>query len=271
LAAPLAAACTFLWGWRSAFAAGGVLGSIWVVAWIFVYRIPREHPRLGAEELALIEGDEAPSPATSASVSIRRILRVRETWGCVLARMLTDPISYFFIFWTPLFLQQERGFDLAAIGKYSGIPYIGLAIGNIAGGIVPGVLVRHGWTLNRARKTVMALSSLVIATCCLLIVRVPTSVAATVLISGAMFCHAAWANMTLPAEVFPSHVVATVSGFGGALGGLSGALSQQAIGWTVETISFAPVFAAISCLPLIAFGVVCFFIRRLGAVRAIPA
>ena len=55
-------------------------------------------------------------------VSTGRILGTKEAWGCILARMLTDPISYFIVFWLPKFLQQERHFDLAAMAKYYWIP-----------------------------------------------------------------------------------------------------------------------------------------------------
>lgn len=271
LAPPLAATCTLLWGWRSAFVAGGAIGGLWVVAWMLIYRVPREHPRLSEGERRLIEGHETTAAKDDPRIPISQLLRMRETWGCLLARMLTDPISYFFIFWTPLFLQEARGFNLADIGKYSGIPFMASAVGNILGGMIPGWLVRQGWSLDRARKMVMGSASLVIPACCVLIVRVPTPVAAVTLMSVAMFCHAAWANMTLPAEVFPKQVVATVSGFGGALGGLMGAISQQLIGWTVQNVSFTPVFAAIAFLPLLAFILTCLLVRQLGEIRRISA
>ena len=57
---------------------------------------------------------------------------------------------------------------------------------------------------------------------CLLIVRVPDPALALVFASAAMFCHALWANITLPAEKFPTHVVGTISGFGGCIGGAVG-------------------------------------------------
>lgn len=270
VAAPLVAGCALLWGWRSAFVIGGLLGFLWVACWLLIYRSPREHPRLSVEELALIEGDEPEPVEKPRPVPVRRLLRTREAWGCIFARMLTDPISYFFIFWTPLFLQQERGFSLADIGKYSGVPFIALAVGNLAGGLIPGLLVKRGWTLNGARKTVMAAASCLIPLCCLAITQVPTPVMAITFISVAMFCHAAWANMTLPAEVFPKHVIGTVSGIGGAVGALVGAVSQRPIGWTVENVSFTPVFATVALLPLAAFILVCFLVPRLGRTLEFP-
>lgn len=266
LAAPIVSAVALLWGWRSAFIAGGVLGLVWLVLWLLLYRLPRDHPLLSAEELALIE-DGAPPPAVQPQVSIKRLLSTRQAWGCILARMLTDPISYFFIFWTPKFLQQERGFNLAEIGMYSWIPFVASAVGNLAGGALPAALIRRGWTLNRSRKSVMLAASCLMPVCCLLITRVPSPALAVGLISIAMFSHGAWANMTLPAEVFPNHVIGSISGLAGSLGGVIGIGTQLAIGWTVQNVSFAPVFAVCSFVHLAAFGLVCLLVGQLGIIR----
>ncbi|HEX2861058.1 MAG TPA: MFS transporter [Lacunisphaera sp.] len=271
VAAPLVSLVALTWGWQSAFVLGGLLGLVWVVVWSLTYRLPREHPWLTTEELTLIEGDSPPPAIPVAPPTVRRLLGMRETWGCILARALTDPISYFFIFWTPLFLQQERGFDLADLGKYSWIPFVALAFGNVAGGGIPQFLARYNWTTDRARKTVMGIASLMIPSCCLLIPSVPHAAGAIALISVAMFSHAAWANMTLPAEVFPQNAVGSVSGFGGAAGALVGAVATVAVGWTVEKFSFTPVFGAIAFLPLTAFVLVCLLVKNLGRTREIPA
>ena len=270
LAAPVVSIIALQWGWRSAFVTGGVLGLVWLVLWRWLYRLPQDHRWLRPEELTFIRAGRSAETA-QPPVSIRQLFATREIWGCILARMLTDPISYFFIFWTPKFLQQERGFDLAAIGRYSWIPFAAAALGNVAGGVVPTRLIRNGWSLNRARKTTMFAASCVMPVCCLLIVRVPSPALAIAAISVAMYCHGLWANMTLPAEVFPSQVVGAVSGFAGALGGVMGVVTQLAIGWCVQTISFTPVFAACAVAHLTAFLLVCVFVRELGKIVEIPA
>ncbi len=267
LAAPLVAFCALQWGWRSAFVAGGILGIIWVIAWIFIYQTPRNHPRLSPEELQLIESDEAPQATPPKSVPILKILATREAWGCILARLFTDPLSYLFIFWIPLFLQQERGFNLKDIGMYGWIPYVALAIGNILGGAIPRYLIKQGWTLNRARKTVMFIATCLMPTCFILITIVTSPTWAIVFISIAMFCHAAWANITLPAEVFEKHVVGSVTGFGGAVGSLVSAVAMLMIGQTVAVQSFTPVFIIYSALPITAFILVCLLIKELGQIR----
>ena len=243
---------------------------MWLIGWLLVYREPGRHPWLSAGELAIIR-EGRPTGDRPKPIPIRAILAMPEAWGCILARMLTDPISYFFAYWVPLFLQQKRGFDLAALGRYYWIPYVGLGLGNLASGALPGWLIRRGWSLNRARKIVMFAASGVIAGCFLLIIRVPSPAWAVGLIGGAMFCHAAWASMTLPAEVFPQHVVGSVSGFAGALGSLVSATSMLVIGRTVMAGSFVPVFIIYSALPMTGLAAVCLLIKKIGAVRELPA
>jgi MFS transporter, ACS family, aldohexuronate transporter len=271
LAAPVVSGIALLWGWRAAFAAGGVLGALWVVVWALCYRSPREHPWLGERERELIaEGGRPAGPPRRFAA--RRLLRSRSVWACVLARVLTDPISYFFIFWTPKFLQQERGFSLAALAEYSWIPFVAAAAGNLAGGAIPRRLLRQGWTLDRARKAVMLAASLAMPAACWGIIRVPGPASAVALISVATFANGAWANMTLPAELFPAEVIGSVTGLAGACGGIAGILSQLAIGWTVQHVAYAPVFAACSGLHLAALVAVCLLAGTLGEIRdPVPA
>jgi ACS family hexuronate transporter-like MFS transporter len=269
-AAPMVAWVTLHFGWRYTFAVGAVLGVCWVVVWLLFYKAPQQHPWVTTEELKLIEENQPPAEPKK-SVPLLTILKTREAWGCILARMFTDPISYFFIFWMPMFLQQERGFDMAAIGKYYWICYVGLALGNLTGGAFPAYLQRRGWSLNRSRKTMMFISSLMVPTCFVAITQVPTPVAAISCITVAMFFHGAWANMTLPAEVFEKHTVGSVAGLCGAFGSLVGAITTLATGQIVTVSSFAPMFIIYSALPMTAFILVCLLIRRLGEVRVLSS
>src|SRR6185295_7440253 len=106
LAVPVVSAIALLVGWRWAFAVTGGLGFAWVALWALAYRLPKDHPRLGPEERALIAEGRRPEEEAAAP-SLRTLLRMKETWGCVAARALTDPITYFLTFWVPLYLQRE--------------------------------------------------------------------------------------------------------------------------------------------------------------------
>ena len=272
-AVPVVSFIALRWGWRWAFVGTGSLGFVWVLAWALFYRLPQDHPRLGSAERALIlgEGASGEEPRTAASVSVRQVLRMREAWGCILARALTDPISYFLNFWIPKYLQAERGFTLAALGRYGWIPFAALAAGNIFSGAVPRWLISRGWPLDRARKATMLAVSCAMPVLCFLVTRVESQAWALAVVSALFFGHAAWGNITLPAEVFPRHAVGTVTGLGGALGGLMGVVTQLAIGWVVQNLSFAPIFAAISVAYLVALALVQVLIGELGRVREVTS
>jgi ACS family hexuronate transporter-like MFS transporter len=267
LAAPIVSFIAVLFGWRAAFLVTGGLGFVWVFAWLLLFKLPQDHPRLGAEERRLIladRGEERDQP-----VPLTRLLRMRETWGCVLVRMLTDPISYFLLFWMPLYFQHRLGFDLKQIGMFGWIPFAVAAIGNIFGGALPRWLISRGWELNRARKTTMLIMTCLMPVFCVLATQAGNPALALAIVAGMMFCHASWGNITLVAEVFPKNAVGTVTGLGGALGSMMSALSQLYIGRVVDALGYAPIFIACAALYIVAFLVVHFLIRKLGIIRHI--
>lgn len=267
LAAPIASAIALAFGWRTAFVVNGVLGFVWVAVWARFYDRPETHTQLSADERALILADRGAASFTARPVAIVKLLSLPETWGCMMPRILLDPVTYFLTFWIPKYLQQERGFSLADLGRYAWIPFAALAVGNIAGGAIPRFLIARGWSINRARKTTMFGVSAGIAVCFLLITRVDTAVAALVLISAVMFGHGAWGNITLPAEVFPPNAVGSVTGFGGALGAGIGFFSQLGIGWVVQNVSYTPLFIVCSFVYLLTFALVSWLVGELGVNR----
>jgi len=269
LAVPVVSFIALAFGWRYAFVVTGALGFLWIAAWAVFYRLPQDHPRLSPVERDLILGDAASQEAPPEAVTVARLLRRREAWGCILARVLTDPISYFLNFWIPKFLQAERGFSLADVGRYGWMPFAALAAGNVFSGALPRFLIGRGFSLSRARKATMLAVSCAMPLLCFAVTRVEHPAGALVVMSALFFGHAAWGNITLPAEVFPRHVVGTVTGLGGCLGGAAGVLSQLAIGWVVQNLSFAPVFAVISVAYLFAFVLVHTLIGDLGRVRTL--
>jgi len=184
-------------------------------------------------------------------------------------RVLTDPISYFLLFWMPLYFQHSHGFDLKQIGMFVWIPYAVAAVGNIFGGAMPRWLISRGWELNRARKTTMTVMTFLMPAFCVLATQVSNPALALAIVAGMTFCHASWGNITLVAEVFPKNAVGTVTGLGGALGSLMSALSQLYIGRVVEALGFAPIFIACAVLYPLALMLVQLLIGKLGVVRKV--
>lgn len=180
---------------------------------------------------------------------------------------MTDPISYFLLFWIPLYFQKRHGFNLKDIGMFVWIPYAAAAFGNICGGLIPRFLIGLGWELDKARKTTMSLMTLLMVTLSLSATLIAQPTLALLAVAGMSFCHGGWSNITLPAEVFPKNAIATVTGLGGMLGSWMGALSQFGIGWVVDAWGFTPVFAACAGLYPLALLLVFVEIGKLGVVR----
>ena len=137
----------------------GAVSLIWLVAWIAVYRRPREVKRLSASERAYIESDPA-DPA--AKVPWSRLIGRRETWAFALGKFLTDPIWWMFLFWTPDFLVKTYGLDLKTFGPPLVVIYVISDLGSIAGGWLSSQLIHRGWSINRARKTTMLICALAV-------------------------------------------------------------------------------------------------------------
>lgn len=268
-AAPIVSFIAVQWGWRTAFLITGALGAAWVAAWWVLFRQPKDHPRLSPEERQLILAEQSGDSDSERPVPLLRLLRMREAWGCMLVRALTDPISYFLLFWIPLYFQKRHGFELKQIGAFVWIPFAVAALGNIMGGAIPRFLISRGWPLDRARKSTMTVMSGLMLLFCLLATQAANPILAMGIVAAMMFCHGSWGNITLPAEVFPKRAVGTITGFGGTLGSLTGALSQLYIGKVVDAYGFTPIFVFCAGLYPVALLLVFSLIGKLGVQRRV--
>ncbi|MFY9938908.1 MAG: MFS transporter, partial [Silvibacterium sp.] len=79
----------------------------------------------------------------------------------------------------------------------------------------------------------------------------------------ALWGYASWSTMglTLPSDLFPQEVVATVTGLSGLAAGLGGAAFTFVVGLTVDRYSYGPAFLAAGLLPLVATACVFLLVR----------
>ena len=112
--APLVVPYLTVWfGWRWAFIATGLLGVGWLVVWWALYDRPERHRLLSPSERAYIAGD--PSEPTTA-VPWRTLLPHPQTWAFAVAKFMTDPIWWVYLFWIPDFFGRNYGLSLLEIG-----------------------------------------------------------------------------------------------------------------------------------------------------------
>ena len=150
---------TIAFGWRMAFVITGFASLVWLVAWIAIYRRPREQSRVSTAELAYIESDPA-DPVER--IRWGRLLRYRETWAFAIGKFLTDPIWWLFLFWTPDFLAKTYHLDLKTFGPPLVVIYLISDFGSVAGGWTSSKLMKRGLTANRARKLTMLACALLV-------------------------------------------------------------------------------------------------------------
>jgi len=250
LAPPLIVAASHLAGWRGAFIITGLIGAVWVLAWFLLFRRPEESRFLNAGERQIISsGRDTGASRTEKPWPLGALLRRADVWGFLATRFLLDPVFYFYMFWIPQYLHQERGASLEEIGRLSWIPFLTLGIASVLGGSLSDRLVRCGWPTGRARKTVMA-GAAFLTPVSILARYAPNSFWAVTLLGGLMFAHGFWMTnyMTLIGDVFPARTVATVVGLSGTFGGMGGFLSSIAVGRIIQATSFAPVFVVCGVL-----------------------
>jgi ACS family hexuronate transporter-like MFS transporter len=242
-------------GWRYAFVLSGLLGFLWLAAWLAVYQPLSKHPRVSREEVALINAGRD-AALDSGTRGVRRwlgLLRNRNVWGIVIGRSLTDPIWWFYVFWLPQYLSDARGFSLKQIAAFAWIPFAAADIGNFTGGIISGLFIRRGMAVSRARKWVCAVSCLPILAG-IPAARVNNPYLALGLICFALWGYASWSTMglTFPSDLFPNDVVASVTGLSGLAAGLAGAAFTYIVGFLIDRFSYRPAFVAAGILPLFA-------------------
>jgi len=229
------------WGWQYAFLITGVLSAVWLVTWLMGYRSPSRHSGLSSAELAYIRSDP-PDPERKLPWS--QLLRHRQTWAFVVAKFMTDPIWWFFLFWLPSFLNSQYGLSLTALGPPLVVIYVMADIGSIAGGWLAARFLKRGWSVNRARKTAMLICALAVVP--IVFASGGHSLWLTVVLIGmATAGHQGWsANVfTLTSDLFPRSTVASVVGLGSVAGAGAGALISTVVGLLLQyTGSYVPVF-----------------------------
>ncbi len=251
-------------GWRAAFVFSGLLGFVWLLVWLRVYYPLERHPRVTAAETAFIRAGQD-APAVSAERGLQRwlhLIRERNVWGIVLGRALTDPIWWFYIFWLPQYLSDARGFSLQRIALFAWMPFVASDLGNFTGGLISGFCIRHGVSVLHSRIWVCVFS------CLPILAGIPAATVHSAYLALALICFALWGyaswstmGLTLPSDLLPHDVVATVTGLSGLAAGLVGAAFTFAVGSIVDRFSYRPAFLVAGLIPLLATACLLLLIR----------
>ncbi|MGH9453981.1 MAG: MFS transporter [Terriglobia bacterium] len=243
VAPPLVVWLTIHASWRYAFVVTGSLGFIWLICWLSIYRKPPALARPGSHGAEPAKPDASESFAASRRLWVR-LLHTRQAWGFIIAKFMTDPIWWFYIFWIPSYLSQARGFSLVQIGYFAWIPFLAADIGSVLGGWASGFLMARGWSVNAARKITLAACALCMPAGIAAVLASNTWLALA-LISVSTSAHQGWsANLfTLVSDMFPREEVASVTGLGGCGGAIGGMIIAPVTGYVLQWFhTYVPLF-----------------------------
>ena len=232
-------------GWEMAFLIIGALGFIWMGFWIFVYKKPSENKMVNAAELAYIEQDaeadaefakkEEKSPAKEEKMSLGKVLKHKEAWAFILARFITDGVWWFFLFWTPSYLNTQFGIKTSdPLGIALIFVLYLITMLSIFGGKLPTIFMnrtgKDPYTSRTRAMLIFAFIPLVVLFAQPLGNISPWFPVICIGLAGA--AHQSWsANLyTVGTDLFPKKAAATITGVCGMDAGISSFLFQKVAG-----------------------------------------
>jgi MFS transporter, ACS family, hexuronate transporter len=257
---------TVRYGWQASFLLTGIFSVVWLVWWWAEYQSPRKHKRLSQAERAYIQTDPAPIAET---VPWQRLMSYRQTWAVSLAKFMTDPIWWFYLYWLPKFFDSRFHLGLTQLGLPLVIVYNCSAVGSIAGGWLPASLHRRGLTMVNARFTAMFIAAC-LALPVLFIDKLSSEWAAVAVLGIAAAAHQGWsANLyTTISDMFPQRAVGAIAGTAGMAGAVGGMLFSIGIGYLLTlTHSYSLLFVISGSAYLLAFAALKLMVPKLTRVE----
>lgn len=224
---------TLNYSWEWAFIVVGMLGFIWVIAWLMIYKKPEQHPSLSVQELRYIQTGNEDEEDTI--LPWKTVLLKKETIIVCVVRFISDPTWWFLLFWLPKFLNEKHGITLADIGAPMIIIYVIADIGSVAGGWASSNMIKRNKSIDEARKRILLICALGVIPI-IFASQTGNLYIAVGLISLAAASHTGWmANIyAIISDVFPRNAIGTVTGISVLAAVAGGMVYATAIGFILE-------------------------------------
>ena len=274
IAPPLIASFFVAFGWRVTFMIIGSFGLLWIIPWLIINKAgPKKHPWItDAEKKYILEGQsEADQKAddTTKGLSLGKILSFKESWAVVIGRFFLEPIWWLFVTWMPIYLFDIYGFNVKEVGMFLWVPYVGAALGSLAGGYVSGRIIASSGSINKGRKTTIVIGGILmlvglIATITLGDTAVKFVSIVFVVLFGFQF---AIGNLqTIPSDLFSGKSVGSLAGLGGMIGVFS-VIVMNFLVPVIAKVSYTPVFIIIAIFVPLGIGAIYLFAREIKPVE----
>lgn len=172
LAAPLLIYVIYQVSWQAAFLLLGVVGAIWIAAWLAISKDSPESVGMESPEGATAGGRER------KSIAWRHLMPAIFSRDFILVA-LSGFTSYWglamLIVWVPSYLEEVRHITHAQAQVYEGLPWLAGAIASLAFSALADWLFRRTQSSRKSRVYIMSLVGMASAVCWYLMVAVPNT------------------------------------------------------------------------------------------------
>jgi ACS family hexuronate transporter-like MFS transporter len=238
IAIPAILAVTSHLPWRTIFVIDGAAGLLWVPLWLWIYKEP------------LQKTVRTTAPGAGPLLTI---LRQRQTWLFMIARGVTDPVWYFYLFWFPKYLLDQRHISLGTLSRIGWIVYLAGGLGTVFGGFISGLLIRRGRAPVIAYRIIMMISAFAV------LVSPMTALSTGLRWAFVFACIVAFSQMcwltnltSALLEIFPPEQVGKAAGLVAAGSAFGGMVSSEIIAHFVSKGGYTPVFFIMGFMHMIA-------------------
>jgi ACS family hexuronate transporter-like MFS transporter len=250
IAPPLIATLWAAFGWKVTFMIVGSFAVTWLIPWLIINKaLPEKHKWITEKEKEyILLGRDKKSTTDEKALSIKQILSHKESWAVLISRLFIDPIWWVFVGWMPIYLADVYGFNVKQIGYFAWVPYVGAALGSIAGGAYAGSLIRKGKNVNHARKAAIVLGGILMflgLMATIFYAHTPLRFVLVVFVVLFGFQFAITNIQTIPSDLFKGKSVGSLAGMGGTFAVFSVIIINFLVP-VISTYSYVPIFILIA-------------------------
>jgi ACS family sodium-dependent inorganic phosphate cotransporter len=234
------------YGWPMVFYVFGAVGLVWALIWQFEVRDnPNTHPRVGAEERALLAPLQARLTRDAAPrVPWAALLSQRGVWALIVNHFCSNWALYTLIAWLPSYFHDAQHVTTVQAGLYAAAPWLSMFVmTNVAGWLADG-WIKRGARPIVVRKSMQTVGLLGPAVFLFFSTNVGSAQGAVLLMCGALGCLAfTYSGFAANHHEIAPRYADVLLGISNTAGTLPGVMAVAITGWLVDvTGSYSAAF-----------------------------
>ncbi|MFK3974755.1 MFS transporter [Pseudomonas sp. NPDC087358] len=248
--------------WRHVFYSTGIVGILFGIAWLYLYRDPLNCKKVSKQELDYIEAGgglvkSSQDKNTFKWSQIAELLKYRQVWAICIGKFASTSALYFFLTWFPTYLIEERHLTMVKVGIFAVLPFIGATVGVLLAGFISDWMIRRGVSLSFARKLPLVVGS-ALGMSIMLVNFTDSNEVCIALLTVAFFAQgiasASWAAVS---EIAPKQLIGLTGGITSLAANIGGIVTPIVIGQILHvTGNFAWAFwfiGGVACIGTLSY------------------